>query len=45
MQVWKKDDFKNPNEPDFTTNTLSFTKEKAQNYLHTEIPITRQMGD
>ncbi len=40
----EKDDFKNPNEPDFTTNTLSFTKEEAQNYLHTEIPITRQMG-
>ncbi len=40
----EKDDFKDPNEPDFTTNTLSFTKEKAQDYLHSEIPITRQMG-
>tara|TARA_R110000868_G_scaffold410693_5_gene699852 strand:+ start:32160 stop:33425 length:1266 start_codon:yes stop_codon:yes gene_type:complete len=40
----EKDDFRNPNEPDFTTNTLSFTEEKAQNYLHTEIPITKQMG-
>lgn len=40
----EKKDFKNPSEPDFTTNTLSFTKETAQDYLHSEIPITRQMG-
>lgn len=39
-----KDDFKDPNEPDFTTNTLSFNKEKAQDYLFTEIPVTRAMG-
>ena len=39
-----KDDFKDPNEPDFTTNTLSFNREKAQDYLHSEIPITRKMG-
>ncbi|MEQ9308427.1 MAG: YiiD C-terminal domain-containing protein [Balneolaceae bacterium] len=39
-----KDDFKNPNEPDFSVNTLSFTKEKAQKYLNSEIPITKQMG-
>lgn len=40
----EKDDFKNPNEPDFTVNTLNFTEEKAQDYLHSEIPITRRMG-
>lgn len=39
-----KDDFKDPNEPDFTTNILSFDEQKAQDYLHTEIPITRKMG-
>ncbi|MFV1884160.1 MAG: YiiD C-terminal domain-containing protein [Balneola sp.] len=39
-----KDDFKDPNEPDFTTNILSFNQQKAQDYLHSEIPITRKMG-
>lgn len=40
----EKSEFKDPNEPDFTTNTLDLTKEEAQNYLNTNIPITRRMG-
>jgi thioesterase domain-containing protein len=40
----ERSDFQDPNQPDYTTNILSFSQEEAQDYLHTEIPITRKMG-
>jgi len=39
-----KSDFNDNQQIDYTTNILSFTKKEAQEYLHNEIPITRQMG-
>lgn len=39
-----KEYFRDPNEIDYTTNTLSLTKEEAQDYIHTRIPITKVMG-
>lgn len=39
-----KEYFRDPNEIDYTTNTLSLTKEEAQDYIHTRIPITKAMG-
>lgn len=39
-----RSDFKDPNQADYTTNILSFSKEDAQDYLNREIPITRAMG-
>lgn len=38
------EEFKDPNEPDFTTNSLSLSKEEVQDYLHDNIPMTRNMG-
>ena len=39
-----RSDFKNSDFIDFTTNSLDLTASEAQDYLHSEIPITRQMG-
>lgn len=39
-----RSDFTDNKQIDYTTNILSFTRKEAQDYLHSEIPITRQMG-
>jgi thioesterase domain-containing protein len=43
-QELEKSDFKNPDQPNYTSNILSFTAKEAQDFLNVEIPITRTMG-
>ena len=40
----ERSDFRDPEQQDYTTNILSFSEKDAQDYLNTEIPITRAMG-
>ncbi|MCG8374686.1 MAG: YiiD C-terminal domain-containing protein [Balneolales bacterium] len=43
-EYMERGDFRNPEEPDFTNNTLGLTEIEVQSYLHEEIPISKNMG-